>query len=156
RVVADSVAVGAGGGFEGGFDHALTSAVVECLGELGDDVVEAGPGDRDRFAQGVDLMVVLDQTQFGQHLCHFRVPGLGGFEIGLDLGPGEIDDTIDTSIGLAHEAHGDGSVVLGDGVVDGGRVLGGDAGHGGHGLEVRAGADPVFAVAGVGEDLLGV
>src|SRR5699024_3113691 len=39
RVVADSVAVGAGGGFEGGFDHALTSAVVECLGERGDDVV---------------------------------------------------------------------------------------------------------------------
>jgi hypothetical protein len=156
RVIADAVSVGAGSGFERGFDDALTAAVAQRLRQRGDDVVEARPGDRDGLAQGVDLVLVLDQSQLGEHLRQFFVTGLGRLQIGLDLRAGEVDDTVDADIGLADQAHGDRSEVLRDDVVDDRGALCGDPRHRRHGLQIGTWTDPVFAVARIGEELLGV
>ena len=156
RVVADAVAVGAGGGLECGLDDSLTTAVAERLRQRCHHVVETCTGDGDGFAQLLDFVVVLDQAQLGEQLCQFGIPGLRGLEIGLDLGASEVDDSVDAGVGLSDEAHGDRSEVLRDGVIDGGGALRGDAGHGGHGFEVGARSDPVLAVAGIREELLGI
>ena len=156
RVVADPVAAVPGVQPEGALEPALAAALLDRPLQLGDHRLEAVVGRRDGGAHLLDLVVVLAHPQVRDVVRQGVVGLLEGLLGGAVLDPGGVQARGQLEVGVAHEAHGDLTGILGRGGVELVDVPGGqpqlelDVGEG------RAGADPELAVAGVGEELVAV
>ena len=126
------------------------------LGEVGDDGLEADVGGGDGLAHLLHLPLVLDEAERGQEGGQ-RVVGLGQRRgVGALGGARGVELRGELAVGVAHDAHGHLAGVLGRGVGELVDVAGRQAELGLDVLDRGAGADPELAVAGVGEELVGV
>ena len=159
-VVADGVAQLTGYSVERALKDALGARLVERGRQRGEQTVEAMLGGVHGLAHLAYLVSVLDHASLGGELVQLVV-GCGvlvriGETVGLADG---LDHRSDFGVGLADHAHthgtGFGTHVLGQGVSQLGDVVGFDAGHRLHLLETGTRANPVFAVVGGHEEVLG-